>query len=215
MVSTHTARVQAPATPEKGRTAQPIVVPILLLIAGLVGFYGSFKLVVEKYDLLEHPHQALGCDINPFVSCSTVIDSWQAHLFGFPNPILGVAGFAAPIGVAISLLAGARFARWYWVSFNIGLGLAWVFVTFLFVQTVFFIGALCPWCMLVWSVTIPMFWIFTVWNISRGTITKNQRVIRAMKAFLPFSWSIPVANALVIVVIILVHFPLLVRALFG
>lgn len=214
-MSTHTARVQPPATPEKGRTAQPIVVPILLLIAGVVGFYGSFKLVVEKYDLLEHPNQALGCDINPFVSCSTVIDSWQSHLFGFPNPILGVAGFAAPIGVAIGLLAGARFARWYWVSFNIGLGLAWVFVTFLFIQTVFFIGALCPWCMLVWSVTIPMFWIFTVWNIARGNITTNQRAIRAMKAFLPFSWAIPVANALVIVVIILIHFPLLVRALFG
>lgn len=194
---------------------QPAITAILLIVAGCIGFYGSFKLVVEKYQLLENPKQGLGCDINPFVSCSTVIDSWQSHLFGFPNPILGVAGFAAPIGVGIGMLAGARFARWYWVSFNIGLGVAWLFITFLFTQTVFFIGALCPWCMLVWSVTIPLFWVFTVWNLANGHLTRNETVRRRMRAFLPFSWTIPVANALVIVVIILVHFPLLLTALFG
>ncbi|RKR74598.1 vitamin K epoxide reductase family protein [Frondihabitans australicus] len=213
-MSSRTASAQAATETTDRRTGAPRVVAILLMIAGCVGFYGSFKLVVEKYDLLEHPNQALGCDINPFVSCSTVIDSWQSHIFGFPNPILGVAGFAAPIGVAIGVLAGMKVARWYWVAFNIGLGLAWVFVTFLFTQTVFFIGALCPWCMLVWSVTIPMFWVFTVWNIAHGNITRNEGARRAMKSFLPFSWTIPVANALVIVVIILTHFPLLLRTLF-
>lgn len=188
---------------------------ILLIFAGIVGFFGSFQLVVEKYQLLEHPKQALGCDINPFVSCSTVIDSWQAHLFGFPNPILGVAGFVAPIAVGISLLAGAKFARWYWIAFNVGLFLAWVFVTWLFTQTVFVIGSLCPWCMLVWSVTIPMFWVFTVWNLANGKLTTNATLQRRMRAFLPYSWILPVANYFVIVVIILTHFPTLLTVLFG
>jgi len=188
---------------------------ILLILAGVVGFFGSFKLVVEKYDLLEHPKQALGCDINPFVSCTTVIGSWQSHLFGFPNPILGVAGFAAPIAVGISLLAGARFARWYWVAFNAGLFVAWVFVTWLFTQTVFAIGALCPWCMLVWSATIPLFWIFTVWNVAGGRVTSNATVVRGMRAFLPYSWVVALINYLVVVIVILVHFPLLLSALFG
>jgi uncharacterized membrane protein len=188
---------------------------ILLIFAGIVGFFGSFQLVVEKYQLLEHPKQALGCDINPFVSCSTVIDSWQAHLFGFPNPILGVAGFVAPIAVGVSLLAGAKFARWYWIAFNVGLFLAWVFVTWLFTQTVFVIGSLCPWCMLVWSVTIPMFWVFTVWNLANGKLTTNPTLQRRMRAFLPYSWILPVANYFVIVVIILTHFPTLLTVLFG
>lgn len=196
-------------------TRQPFIPAILLIVSGLVGFFGSFKLVVEKYDLLEHPNKGLACDINPFVSCSTVIDSWQSHLFGFPNPIIGVAGFMIPITVGFALLAGARFARWFWVAMNIGFLLAWLFVTFLFTQTVFFIGALCPWCMLVWSTTIPLFWVFTVWNIARGSITRNERVQRAMRRFLPFSWSIPVVNALVIVLIIITHFPLLLTLLFG
>ena len=155
---------------------------ILLIVAGVVGFYGSFKLVVEKYELLENPTKGLACDINPFVSCSTVIDSWQSHLFGFPNPILGVAGFVAPIAVGVALLAGAKFARWFWIAFNAGLFLAWAFVTFLFIQTVFFIGALCPWCMLVWTATIPMFWVFTVWNLANGKLTRSTTLQRRMRA---------------------------------
>jgi uncharacterized membrane protein len=194
---------------------QPVLTAILLIVAGAIGFYGSFKLVVEKYDLLEHPKQALGCDINPFVSCSTVIDSWQSHLFGFPNPILGVAGFVAPIAVGVSILAGARFARWYWIAFNSGLFRAWVFVTWLFTQTVFSIGALCPWCMLVWSVTIPMFWVFTVWSLATGKLTTNVTFQRRMRAFLPYCWVLPVINAIVVIVIIITHFPLLLQALFG
>lgn len=196
-------------------TRAPFIAAILLIVSGLIGFYGSFKLVVEKYDLLEHPNKGLGCDINPFVSCSTVIDSWQSHLFGFPNPIIGVAGFMIPVTIGFAILAGARFARWFWVAMNIGFLVAWLFVTFLFTQTVFFIGALCPWCMLVWSTTIPLFWVFTVWNIARGNITENERVQRAMRRFLPFSWAIPVVNALVIVLIIINHFPLLLTLLFG
>jgi uncharacterized membrane protein len=191
------------------------VAAVLLIVAGLVGLVGSFTLVVEKIGLLENPKQALSCDINPFVSCTNVINSWQSHLFGFPNPLLGVAGFVAPVAVGVSLLAGARFARWYWVAFNVGLLLAWVFVTWLFTQTVFAIGSLCPWCMLVWSVTIPMFWIFTVWNLATGRLTTNESLRRRARAFLPYSWILPAINALVIVAIILQHFPLLLSYLFG
>ncbi len=193
----------------------PFVAAILLIVAGLVGLYGSFTLVVEKIGLLENPKQALSCDINPFVSCTNVINSAQSHLFGFPNPLLGVSGFVAPVAVGIGLLAGARFARWYWVAFNVGLFLSWVFVTWLFTQTVYAIGSLCPWCMLVWSVTIPMFWIFTVWNVATGRLTSNETLRRRARAFLPYSWIVPAINYLVIVAIILQHFPLLPSYLFG
>lgn len=194
---------------------KPVLTAILLILAGAIGLYGSFKLVLEKLGLLEHPSQALACDINPFVSCSTVIGSWQAHLFGFPNPVIGVAGFVAPIAVGVSLLAGARFSRWYWFAFNCGLFLAWVFVTWLFTQTVFVIGTLCPWCMLVWSATIPLFWVFTVWNLANGHLTRSPTLRRRMRAFLPYSWVLPLINYLVIVIVIVHHFPLLVPALLG
>nr|WP_228507000.1 vitamin K epoxide reductase family protein [Frigoribacterium sp. VKM Ac-2530] len=184
-----------------------------MVIVGLVGLLGSFALTVDKFRLLEDPTASLGCDVNPFVGCSPVINSWQASLFGFPNPILGLVGFAAPVAVGVGLLAGARFARWFWVAFTAGVFLAWVFVTWLFTQTVFVIGALCPWCMLVWSVTIPLFWILLVWGLARGVTVPHGRLQRAAAAFLPFSWIMPVLNYVVVATVIVVQFPLLLPTL--
>jgi uncharacterized membrane protein len=187
--------------PSAGR---PAVVPaVLLIVAGLVGLLGSFALTVDKFRLLEDPTASLGCDVN----------SWQASLFGFPNPILGLIGFAAPVAVGLGLLAGARFARWFWIAFTAGVFLAWVFITWLFTQTVFVIGALCPWCMLVWSVTIPLFWLLLVWGLARGVTVPHGRLQRAAAAFLPFSWVLPVLNYILVATVILVQFPLLLPTL--
>ena len=37
------------------------------------------------------------------------LESWQGSLFGFPNPILGLTGWMAPIVVGFAILAGAGF----------------------------------------------------------------------------------------------------------
>ena len=210
------AAVTVPQTsPHPAPGPRPVVAAVLLLVAGVVGFVGSFALVVDKFRLLEHPEQALGCDVNPFLGCSPVMQSWQASLFGFPNPVIGVAAFVAPVVVALALLAGARFARWFWVAFDVGLFLAWAFVTWLFTQAVYVIGALCPWCMLIWLVTIPLFWVGTTWMLARGLTTRSARLRRAATAFLPFSWVLPVANLLVVATLILLQFPRLLPTLLG
>jgi uncharacterized membrane protein len=202
-----------PRTLPTGRT--PAVTAVLLVVAGVVGLIGSFALTLDKFRLLENPTEALGCDVNPFVGCSPVINSWQASLFGFPNPILGLVGFMAPVLVGVSLLAGARFARWFWIAFTVGTFLAWVFITWLFTQTVFVIGALCPWCMLVWSVTIPLFWVTTVWGLARGvTAPTGGGVQRLAARLLPYSWVLPAVNCIVVVTVIVVKFPLLLSTLF-
>ena len=104
-------------------TGRPVVVPavLLVIVAGLVrAARRRSRSRVDKFRLLENPTASLGCDVNPFVGCSPVINSWQASLFGFPNPILGLVGFAAPVAVGVGLLAGARFARWFWVALHRG-----------------------------------------------------------------------------------------------
>ena len=69
-------------------------------------------LVLEKLHVLEHPADALSCDLNVFISCKSVMASWQSHLLGFPNPLIGVAGFAIPIAIGFATLAGARMQEW-------------------------------------------------------------------------------------------------------
>jgi uncharacterized membrane protein len=194
---------------------RPVAYAALLILTGLVGLYSSFVLVLDRIELLRNPGESLGCDFNPFVSCGTVIESWQGSLFGFPNPLLGVAGFVAPVAVGVGLLAGARFARWFWALFVLGLALAWVFITWLFTQTVFSIGTLCPWCMLVWAVTIPLFWISLVYTAARGLAPAPPRLRRLARAALPFTWAIIVANYAAIVLVILAVFPRLPLVLFG
>jgi hypothetical protein len=41
-----------------------------------------------------------------------------------------------------------------------------VFVHWLIFQSAFVIGALCPYCMVVWAVTIPTFFYVTVHNLT-------------------------------------------------
>ena len=91
-------------------------------------YLGAFALSVEHIELLEHPSGALGCDLNPFLNCSGAIESDQGKLFGFPNPLLGIGGFAIVITIGAAMLAGARFADWFKISFAVGTVLAAVFI---------------------------------------------------------------------------------------
>jgi len=208
---------RSPRSPEPaaGETLarQPIWIAILFIVTGLVGIYGSFTLIIERFALIANPTEPLNCDINPFVSCGPVIQSWQGSLFGFPNPMIGLAAYVAPVAVGVGILAGARFARWFWIAYNIGLLGAIVFIHWLMTQTVFVIGTLCPYCMLVWLVTIPLFWYATVNNLARN-FGLPEGAASLFRAALKWTWLIVLIDYLVIVAIILVNFPLLLTVLF-
>ena len=64
--------------------------------------------------------------------------------------------------VGVAILAGARFARWFWWLFELGVAGAFVFVIWLIGQSIFVLGTLCPWCMVTWVVTIPTFYAVTL-----------------------------------------------------
>lgn len=186
----------------------PVALAVVLLATGAIGWVAAFLLLVERVRSLENPDVALSCDISPFVSCGALFDRWQASLLGFPNPILGVAGFVAPIAVAVSLLAGAHFGRWYWRLFTIGVFGAWLFVMWLFIQSVFVIGVLCPYCLVVWAAAIPMWWYLIGWGLKHGTLLGSGTRQFGERAF-PFAWVLVVANYAVIMLTILVRFPFL------
>lgn len=198
--------------PLRDQARQPTALAVLFLITGLVGLYASFRLVLERFALIANPTEPLSCDINPFVSCAPVITSWQGSLFGFPNPLLGVALFVAPIAVGTSLLAGARFARWFWWLFTLGLLGAVVFIHWLMTQTVFVIGTLCPYCLLVWLVTIPLFWYGTLYALATQLPAGPAR--SSFAAVYRFAWVLVLLDYLVIAAIIVVNFPLLLTVLF-
>ncbi|MBB5082456.1 vitamin K epoxide reductase family protein [Nonomuraea endophytica] len=145
----------------------PRLLPYLLLIGGGIGLVAAFVLAVEKIALLKNPAYVPSCSINPVLSCGSIMSTPQAELFGFPNPLLGVAGFAIVTTTGVALLAGAVLKRWFWAGLQIGVTAGVVFVHWLIYQSLYVIGALCPYCMVVWAVTIPIFLYVTLRNLAR------------------------------------------------
>ncbi|WP_247597385.1 MULTISPECIES: vitamin K epoxide reductase family protein [unclassified Leifsonia] len=149
---------------------RPTVLAIFLIVAGAIGLWAAFMLTMDKFHLLENPDAQLSCNFSLLVGCTKNLNSWQGSLFGFPNPLLGLIGWTATIAVGVGVLAGARFAKWFWMLFNLGVIGAMALVIFLITQSITVLNVLCPWCMVTWLVTIPTFWAVTLYNLKSGNI---------------------------------------------
>ena len=123
--------------------ARRLPLAIVLISTGAIGWYASFALMVDKIAVLLNPQADLDCNISVIVQCGINLDSWQGAILGFPNPILGLAGFVAPIAVGVALLAGASFARWFLIALNIGVAGAFGFCLWLAYQSILNLATLC------------------------------------------------------------------------
>lgn len=182
------------------------LLPLLLVIGGGVGWVAAFVLTLEKMALLRDPSYQPSCSINPVLSCGSVMAQPQAEAFGFPNPLLGVTGFAVVVTVSAVLLAGARPRRWFWLGLQAGVTFGVVFVHWLIFQSLFRIGALCPYCMVVWAVTIPIFWYLTLHNLDRGVIPVPARARGAVAGLVDFHSIVPIGWFVMVVAVIGVRF---------
>ncbi|BFM23348.1 vitamin K epoxide reductase family protein [Microbacterium sp. che218] len=179
---------------------RPVVVAIWLIFAGVVGWWAAFSLTMERFAQLQNPGTAASCDFSVLVQCSANLQSAQGSVFGFPNPIIGLGAWIAPIVVGMALLAGARFARWFWVLFWLGFVFAISFVVWLISQSLFVLATLCPWCMVTWSVVIPSFFVVTLHVLREGVIPRERvrEVADRLMAWVPLMTIVAFAVVAVI-----------------
>lgn len=152
----------------------------ILVIGGLLGLYASFTLTVDTIKLLEDPNVSLPCNINPLVSCKSVATAWQSRVFGFPNPILGVAAFSALFVIGVMLLNGGKPNRNFWLLVNYGNIASMLFVLWFIYQSVFKIGSLCIYCMAVWAVTWPIFLYTLIWSQKEEHLRLGESFSRSL-----------------------------------
>jgi uncharacterized membrane protein len=164
---------------------------LLLVVTGAAGLLASWIITLDKFKLLQDPDFTPGCSLNPVVSCGSVMESDQAEVFGFPNPMLGLVAYGVVICVGLSLLAGARFPRWYWLAFDAGCLFGVGFVTWLQFESLYRINALCLWCCLAWAATIPLFWYVTSFAVRQGFLPSPGAVRRFLDEF---TWVLPVLH---------------------
>lgn len=131
-----------------------------VLIAGVIGLAASLTLTVEKIRLLTDPGYVPSCNLNPVLSCGPVMATPQASVFGFPNPLMGIVAFTVVAVTGVLAVAKIELPRWYWVGLTLGTLVGAGFVQWLIFQSLYRIGALCPYCMVVWAVTISLLVVF-------------------------------------------------------
>nr|WP_234808344.1 vitamin K epoxide reductase family protein [Mycolicibacter kumamotonensis] len=125
-----------------------------VLIAGLIGLGASVTLTVEKIRLLTDAAYVPSCNLNPVLSCGSVMATPQASVLGFPNPLLGIVAFTVVVVTGVLAVTKTSLPRWYWIGLTLGTLVGVGFVHWLIFQSLYRIGALCPYCMVVWAVTV-------------------------------------------------------------
>ena len=171
-------------TPHSSSPVRQLGLSLSLIILGIIGFVAAFALTLDKFTLLENPKAELSCNISLLVGCSTNLNSAQGEVFGFPNSLLGIVFWSATITVGVALLAGATFAKWFWVLYALAATGSIALVIWFIGQSMFVLKVLCPWCMVTWAVTIPLFLIVILHVVRSRAIPVPERVQRfAAKAF--------------------------------
>lgn len=173
-----------------------------LLVGGLVGLVAAGTLLVEKIRLLSDSTYVPSCSLNPVLSCGSVMQTEQAEVLGFPNPVIGVAAFPMLVVTGAAVLAGARLARWYWLGLQGGVTAGAAFVAWLFFQSVYRIGALCPYCMVVWVVVVPTWVAVTARNLRHGALSRSHHAVRAGRALT--AWQAPLLLGVLVLAMLLI-----------
>lgn len=208
-ISSRTDAERPGSDPEQTAASTPPVfglraMAIWLIGTGLLGAVASFLLLFERIRLWQDPEYSTACDINPWVSCGEVMESWQASTFGFPNIFIGIVGFPVIVAIGVTLLGGLRPHRWYWAGLQGGVLFAFGFSVWLWSQAVYTIGSLCPYCMIAWAAVIPMTVAVTARNILAGVIPASEGLRRITA---DWWWVAMVLLYLLVAVSILVELP--------
>ena len=173
-----------------------------LLIAGVIGLASSVTLTVEKIDILADPGYVPSCNFNPILSCGSVMITPQASLLGFPNPLLGIAGFTVVVVAGVLAVTKVPLPQWFWIGLAAGILVGAVFVHWLIFQSLYRIGALCPYCMVVWAVVMTLV-VVVLSILARPSVDGAGAAVRVL---FQWRWSIVTLWFTAVFLLIMVRF---------
>jgi uncharacterized membrane protein len=191
---------------QRGNASLNKVLPYILIAAGVVGILASFALTYDKIHVLMDKGYTPSCNINPILSCGSVMKTEQASLLGVPNTVFGLIAFSMLLTFGFLLAGGAKVKRWVWVGAQLAATLGVIFMHYLFFQGVYRINAICPWCFVVWMITIPTFWYITLHNLREKNIRLPNKLQTLSRFIQKHHGDILLAWYLIILGILLQHF---------
>lgn len=178
MTITTTPASAQPEQPPDSAEAPVVRVPVGLpsawwvLIAGVIGLIASVTLTAEKIRLLTDSSYVPSCNLNPVLSCGSVMVTPQASVLGVPNSLIGIAAFTVVAVTGVLAVTKVALPQWYWIWLLVGTLAGAAFVHWLIFQSLYRIGALCPYCMVVWVITISL--LVVVASIAGGPVLESR-----------------------------------------
>lgn len=179
---------------------------IILIVGGIIGVFASLMITIEKFDLLQNPSASFICDLNPVISCGSVMESKQANAFGFMNTYIGLLGFPVLVTIGVAMLAGARFRRWFWLAMVGGLGLGILFAYWLLFESIYRINALCPYCLSVDVALTTIFWYVLLYVLGKGYLRLGRKTQHVATFARKHHLDVLIGWFVIVIAIILQHF---------
>ena len=152
------------------------IISRVLIIGGMMGLISSFMLTIDKIHVASDPTFSPNCNLNPVLSCVSVMGSTQSEILGFPNQVIGIIAFSVIISVGVLMYFTKGFEKRLWQLLAIGVGLGFLVINWLIIQSVFVLGALCLWCMFTWAGFAPLAWYSFLYNLERKYIVLPSRI---------------------------------------
>ena len=172
-----------------------------MLAFGITGLIASFTLSIEEFHLLKDPNASLSCSFNLVLNCATVMKTWQATAFGFPNMFIGLMGFPVVITIALLGLSRIKLSRWFLIGAEIGYVFWTLFAYWLFFNSVYSIQVLCPWCLVVTFSMTMLAATITRYNLKQGTFRFKKDLHKKINTLLDKDYDkLAVATWLVLLV---------------
>ena len=93
--------------------------PYIFIVASIIRLLASFVLTYDKIHYLKDPSYVPSCNINPIISCGSVMKTQQADLLGMPNTVFGIAGFSVLLILGLVAASGSKIHKKLWQLVNI------------------------------------------------------------------------------------------------
>jgi uncharacterized membrane protein len=176
----------------------------VVLLAAIGGLVASFVLTIEEFHLLQHPNAILSCSFNIVLNCATVMKTWQSHVFGFPNMLIGLIAYPAAISLSMFGLSGVKIPRKLLIAAEAIAVLGALFAYWLFFNSVYVIQVLCPWCLVVTFVTTLIVASITNYNLGQNIFGFSKSTNEKIHTFVKKDYTKLVTASWIVLLIALV-----------
>jgi uncharacterized membrane protein len=179
----------------------------IIIFFGLIGFFASFTLTLDKIEIIKRPDYIPACAINTVFNCGTVMRTKYAEIFGFPNSLMGISGYSLAVITGIFLTQVRKYSKAVtWITFIPTL-LGFLISYYWLYLSSQVIGVFCPWCLLSTASSTFIFFAVVTINLQENNFGLKPELAKYFNKKITGGWHFPILILWVVAAIIFAAWP--------